>query len=247
MKRTWIKIYVDQCLRGTMMEELQPAQRWIWIGFLLLAGDSNMEGMIYKRKDTKGKPIGYSRAMLAELLDVIPIDLASAMKKMVDYGKISVDKNGVIRILNWNKYQSEYARQKGYRKKCNKSYSPELDKDKELELDKELRKKDADSEIVYSFYTDKIPIEEEAIEEEFAEIWKHWPIKASKQDALVAFKALRKKVGFNFIWACANGYVQLLNHKRINENFDQSPMYFGTFLRKERWFDYFGFEYKARL
>ena len=40
MKRTWIKLYVDQTLRGSMIEELTPDQRWMFVGLLLMAGFS---------------------------------------------------------------------------------------------------------------------------------------------------------------------------------------------------------------
>ena len=40
MRRTWIKLFVDQTLRGTCFTELEPDERFVWFGFLLLAGDN---------------------------------------------------------------------------------------------------------------------------------------------------------------------------------------------------------------
>jgi len=82
-----------------------------------MAGDSNEEGIIFLRKNDKRQFIGYSDSTLAELLGVDVKEYLSAKATMIAYDKISVDKNNVIKILKWNKYQSEYQRQKQYREK----------------------------------------------------------------------------------------------------------------------------------
>ncbi len=133
MRRNWIKLYVDQCLRGTMITELSAAERWIWVGLLLMAGDSNEEGLIFLRKNEKGGLMGYSESTISELLGVSVSDFHSATTKMIKYEKIKIDKNKVIEILNWGKYQSEYQRQKKYRDEWEKD--PDyLRKQKEWQL-----------------------------------------------------------------------------------------------------------------
>jgi len=126
------------------MGELNPAERWVWVGLLLMAGDSNQEGIIYLRKNESGIPIGYSDGTLAELLGLENVeDFRKALKKMQKYSKISINKSKVIKILNWKKYQSEYKRQSLYRGKLqennnfdsNESNSLELDIDKEEDKD----------------------------------------------------------------------------------------------------------------
>lgn len=155
-KRNWIKIYVDQSLRGTMISELSAAERWAWIGILLMGGDSNIDGKIFLRKDADRNLIGFSDPTLAELLGLTIDQLISAKEKMVEFKKIAVDGRGVISILNWNKYQSEYGRQKkyrgddsGYKRDCNlgsnKTHALDLDLDLELDRDLELDK-DKDKE-----------------------------------------------------------------------------------------------------
>ena len=153
MRRNWIKLYVDQCLRGTMISELSAVQRWIWVGLLLMAGDSSEEGLIFLRKDENGAYVGYSDSTIAELLGVEVEDFLNATAKMIRYEKISVDKNKVIKILNWKKYQSEYQRQKPYRSEgqdflrkegdkensnlsCNQSNA--IEEDRELDIDRDL-------------------------------------------------------------------------------------------------------------
>ena len=111
MRRNWIKIYVDQCLRGTMMDEMQdPAERFVWFGVLLLAGDSAYEGKISLTED-----MGYSDEQLGSMLKCDPQLIKRAKKKMVKFDKIKILKNNIIQIVNWKKYQSEYQRQKPYR------------------------------------------------------------------------------------------------------------------------------------
>jgi hypothetical protein len=102
-----------------MIEELTAEQRWMWIGFLLMAGDSSLPGIVFRRKDENGKPKGYSFVALAEMLDINIAIFRDGIRRMIAKKKINVEKDGVISILNWDKYQSEYQRQKPYRLKTN--------------------------------------------------------------------------------------------------------------------------------
>jgi len=94
------------------MEEFpDPAERWIWVGFLLLAGDSPFEGKIAFTPTE-----GYSDRQLASALKVEPRLITSAKAKMVKYEKIIVLENDVIRIVNWKVYQSDWDKKKALRK-----------------------------------------------------------------------------------------------------------------------------------
>jgi len=106
-----VKLYVSTVF-GSTPKELHPAERWVWVGFLALAGDSQWDGVI-KATVT----LGYSDDQLADLLFVDLPTLRAAKKKMIKAEKIIVDENGIISIVNWQKYQSEYDRQKKYRAK----------------------------------------------------------------------------------------------------------------------------------
>lgn len=100
------------------------------------------------RKSENGELLGYKDSTIAELLAVNGRVFTFAIAKMIQYDKISVNKNNVITITNWGKYQSEYSRQKQYRDKeshkkncnfdCNESNS--LDIDRDIERDKEQDK-----------------------------------------------------------------------------------------------------------
>jgi len=110
MRRSWIKLYIDQTLRGSCFSEMLPEERFIWFGFLLLAGDNASEGKISVTENT-----GYSIEQLSDLLKCEPELINRSIKKMVKYEKIQVDKKNVIKIIKWEKYQSEYQRQRKYR------------------------------------------------------------------------------------------------------------------------------------
>ncbi len=150
MRRNWIKIYVDQCLRGTMISELSASERWAWIGLLLMAGDSNEDGKVFLRKDTSGKLVGFSEATISELLGLEISEFRSGKKKMIKFNKIMIDKNNVIKIVNWKKYQSEYQRQRPYRddesdekssnSSCNSSNALDRDRDIDIDLEEEKTK-----------------------------------------------------------------------------------------------------------
>lgn len=136
MRRNWIKLYVDQCLRGTMMDEMKdPGERFLWFAFLLLAGDSPYEGKIALTED-----MGYSDEQLGSMLKCDSMLIKRAKRVMVKYDKIRILKNNIIQIVNWEKYQSEYQRQKPYRsidgQKLLRKVTTEgdLQKEKEMEI-----------------------------------------------------------------------------------------------------------------
>jgi hypothetical protein len=148
MSRPWVKLYVEQCLRGSLIAELTPAQRWIWIGLILLGGDSSIPGVIFRRKDAEGGLLGYSSVTLTEMLDVDLEDYQDGTQRMISKGKISINSAGVIAILNWSKYQSEYERQKTYRNRRKKSNMESCNQsdtlDGEFERDREIEGEDKD-------------------------------------------------------------------------------------------------------
>lgn len=93
------------------MDELEdPAKRFVWFGFLLLAGDCPFEGYIKLTED-----IGYTDEQLAAFLKVEPSLIAETKPIMEQFDKIKLQDNNIIKIVNWKKYQSEYSRQKSHR------------------------------------------------------------------------------------------------------------------------------------
>jgi len=144
LRRNWIKIYPEGFLRRTLFKELLPIERWVWIGFLCLAGDNAVDGKICVAED-----MGYTDEQLAKLLDTGIDILKVSKKKMIKFEKISVDKNNVIQILSWDIYQSEYQRQRDYREEYKKKLQREVttqSNDAELHIDRD-RDKDREEDI----------------------------------------------------------------------------------------------------
>jgi len=108
-RKRWIKLWTQETLYGTTVKELDPAERWVWLGFLALAGDSIEPGKI---QIAPGIP--WTDAQLAQLLDVPISTLQTAREKMIEHNKITINSD-IINITNWNKYQSEYERTRKYK------------------------------------------------------------------------------------------------------------------------------------
>jgi len=110
-KRKWIKLFIDECLTGTIREDLTPDERSVWYDFLLLAGRNRPPGNISANENTPMSP-----QRLAAILNISGSLLTRAKKKFKESGRITVEPNGTISITNWAKYQfSDYDRQKPYR------------------------------------------------------------------------------------------------------------------------------------
>jgi hypothetical protein len=186
-----------------MIEELTAQQRWLWIGFLLLAGDSSIPGTIFRRKDADGLPIGFSDITLAEMLDVEPDVYADGIHRMTNKGKISIDDKGVIHILNWTKYQSEYQRQKPYResdrKDCNQSDDVDIDIEREVEVD-----------------TEKTIVHSKRIDALFERWWERYPNKQDKGKAKEKWVHLVKvgKVDPQRLEDALTGYINCIKSKQ---------------------------------
>ena len=107
--RKWVKIWVRECLAGTIRFDFEPAERGVWYDLIVLAGDCRQEGLIAAGP---GRP--YPHGWIAGTLN-IPLELLeSVLSLCIKTARLSEDGEG-IRVLNWTKYQSEYDRQKPYR------------------------------------------------------------------------------------------------------------------------------------
>ncbi|MFC1934884.1 phage replisome organizer N-terminal domain-containing protein [Chloroflexota bacterium] len=109
--RTWIKLYCDNWLSGTIRDE-QPDVRSVWIDLLTLAGSGNY-GDIGEIKLSNG--VGLTDNQIAEILHISKPLWRKSKKRFFLSQRIEITPRGAIRISNWSKYQSEYQRQKPYR------------------------------------------------------------------------------------------------------------------------------------
>lgn len=126
-RRQWVKLWVNEWLDGTTRFELTAPQRLVWVDLLALAGRSRFPGFIYAGMGDSGKRVGYPVAYLAGVLQMDEVALNNTMKLLLDKGHITLEESGpeqyIIGIVNWEKYQSEYLRQKAYRKVTTKTTS----------------------------------------------------------------------------------------------------------------------------
>ena len=110
-QRTWIKIYCDRWLNGSIREET-PEVRGIWVDLLVLAG-SGKYGDSGEIKITDR--VGYFDKQLADLLQISQQKWVACKKKLIQTDRVCIKNRNIIAIKNWSKYQSEYDRQRVYR------------------------------------------------------------------------------------------------------------------------------------
>lgn len=226
-----------------MIAELTPEQRWIFVGLLLLAGDSELAGTIYRRKDEDGNLLGYSDIVLADTLGVEENEIKIGLTRMIEKEKITVDPRGVVSICNWKKYQSDYERTKDAPSRCTnvqqsgvRKYALDLDLEKD-------RDKEEDKTIGLSG-----PLSESEINQKFDEFWKAYPREGrlAKKESRIKFGALVKRGEIKKFVRGFHGYIDYLKTRKLKDNFDQRPMYAKTFLNG-RWQEFIEFKYEPEL
>lgn len=108
----WIKLWIDETLFGTTSKELSYDIRGIWFQLLTLAGKKPCYGQICIAEN-----LPYSNEQLATLLNVPIKILEKALETCQKVDKIKINKNGIIEIINWGRYQSQAGYMQTYRKK----------------------------------------------------------------------------------------------------------------------------------
>jgi len=120
MRRAWVKLFTDQWLRGSIRKESLEV-RAVFIDLLMLAGDSAF-GEFGEIK--LAEEVGFTDETIAGILNIpkkIWLECKERLSNHPDGGEanririIQLKQGFAIEILNWKKYQSEYARQKAYR------------------------------------------------------------------------------------------------------------------------------------
>ncbi len=140
-RRTWVKIYTDRWLRGSIRKE--PLEvRAVFVDLLALAGDSAYgdNGEI-----KLAESVGFTDEVISGILNV-PLDVWKKVRKALTSGEerrieiTPITQGYSIKIVNWMKYQSEYHRQKTYRgtKKDNPKLQPKLQDKLQGKLQKKL-------------------------------------------------------------------------------------------------------------
>lgn len=132
-RRTWVKIYCDKWLRGTLREETLDL-RGAWIDLLALAGDSAYGDI---GKISLADKCGLTDKQICIILNIKNKKWQDIKKRLIETDRIKANGYNEIEIINWDKYQSEYERQKPYREKLLPKVTPESNKEIEIEKKKE--------------------------------------------------------------------------------------------------------------
>jgi hypothetical protein len=119
-RRSWVKLWVNEWLDGTTRFEMTDSQRAFWVDLLAMAGRSRFPGIICAGQ-INGKFIGYPINKFQSLMSE-PMDVEETLSLFERTGKITIEvtQSEPVKLLrvdlcNWNKFQSEYQRQKPYR------------------------------------------------------------------------------------------------------------------------------------
>lgn len=102
-----MKLWVNEWLTGTVRWQLTPQQRSIWADLLALAGRSRFPGIVCSG-ETNGELSPFPMDYLCSVFRCSEADVSEAFRLFVEQGRIVINKIGVIQIVNWEKYQSEY-------------------------------------------------------------------------------------------------------------------------------------------
>ena len=118
----WIRIWPHAWFDSSMRVELTNAERAFWVDVIALAGKSRIPGVICS--DPEGK-VGYPLPMLSSLLvSWTPEEVTAILEKLEKTQRVQVKRiplmsgedGWIVRVTNWQKYQSEAQRVSKYKK-----------------------------------------------------------------------------------------------------------------------------------
>ena len=110
-RRSWVKLFITGWLHGSIRWQLEADERSVWADLICLAGECGQCGLI---ADNDGRPLPWS--FIANRLNIPQELLERTIAKCKHEGRLENCDDDTIRITNWSAYQSEYERQKPYRK-----------------------------------------------------------------------------------------------------------------------------------
>jgi hypothetical protein len=103
----WIRLWVEETLRGTTFKELNCEERGVWFSLLVMAGDGRNLGTVELRDG-----VGWSVQGLAEYLGTTTEILETTLHRLQNVYKVDIDNHNRIVIKNWDKYQTSYEKRK---------------------------------------------------------------------------------------------------------------------------------------
>jgi len=233
MGRSWIKLWVPEWLDGTSRYEMSGGQRAFWVDLLTLAGRSRVPGVVCAGDDPSSL-FGYPLDRYAGILGDASVDILETFRLFESQGKIELvvtreeaPKLYAVKILSWAKYQSEYMRQRAWRRKTRQGAAEVTTKNTpgcvvEGEVDIEVEKiKPLPTKSVGSLGS-----------EEFYQFWNAYP---KKVDRLEALKVWVKGMLDGNLGEILAG-LECWKRTEQWQDMDKIP-YPSTWLNKRRWKD----------
>jgi len=213
--RTWVKLYTEGWLKGSIRKE-SVLVRSVFVDLLALAGCSGEEGTI----SLNGTSVGYTDMQIAQVFCISIEDWKYAKRNLSttsggEENRIEILDNNVIKIINWEKYQSEYDKRRDKSRRV-----PSISRCLEVEVEVEKT----------NIYTAN-----------FQKFWSVYPRRIGKQVALDSWNRESKKYPPSDLITAACEYSRLCERERREEKYILHP---ATFLNKDRWKD-FCFEEEA--
>jgi hypothetical protein len=126
-RRHWVKLWVNEHLDGSLRLDLTAAEQSVWVDLLALAGISRWPGTIAAALEEDGYR-GYPIKWLAERFHKSQKLVLSTITKCEAHGRLIITRQqeetqpegsaipggwheaSVLKLANWEKYQSEYQR-----------------------------------------------------------------------------------------------------------------------------------------
>ena len=219
----WIRLWPDYIINGTTFDELDAEVRGVWFSFLALAGYSPFPGEI-----CIAKSLPYTREQMAAIIKIDIGILNRAIDRMSceEVRKIKVNETGTISILNWNKYQTEYERQKPFRrglqgKVTKKGYN------------KKTQRKSIS--ISTSISSSNVVPKEEEIKNNAVLILNHLNHKAGRK-----FSDTKQIIKMLKAGKPVDQFLQIIDTKLFDPFFTENPQYFNptTLFRESHWDTY---------
>jgi len=104
MGRTWIRLYCDKWLEGSLREESLDT-RGAWADLLALAGSGKYSDSGEIKLTSN---LGLTDEQVATMLR-IPVDRWLSIKeRLIETGRISCNSGNIIKITNWDVYQPKF-------------------------------------------------------------------------------------------------------------------------------------------
>jgi len=236
--RKWIKLWVDPWLSSTMRFTLDHKQRAVWADLLAMGGQSRVSGVICSGEES-GQIVGIPLLRIAGLVDVPTEELSNMLMlfEKQERIKLSHDSGGrvIITILNWSKYQSEYDRQKKYRrptKRVTKSSGQKLQPKLQLETAKSYSL-EVEGEVEGEEKNKNIPSPAAPLVDGFDSFWNIFPRKEAKKEAQKAWA----KIPITDRPAIIAAVNQFKLSEQWQKDGGQFIPYAATFLNGRRWED----------